>query len=186
MNTHELECLVRKTYYHEGEYAHFARVFSSDNIPHEFDAWPATLIANTDPADEPGEHWVAMYQHRQHAPIEFFDSYGNNPLDYDMHLPFDVDIINTHQLQHDASRACGHYCVYFVTLRPLASTAHSLIAYLRGNSRITPSERDEAAKDFVSHQLSRYPFTPICNPSHEHAQCCISKSVYSRKHALKQ
>ena len=36
------------------------------------------MVLNTDPADEPGEHWVAVYIHED-GKGEYFDSYGMAP-----------------------------------------------------------------------------------------------------------
>jgi hypothetical protein len=175
MNSLEVECLVSKTYYHRGHYAHFVGVFSSDNIPRKFSKWPASLIANTDSSDEPGEHWVAFYQHRPYSAIEYFDSYGNDPVYYDMNVPFEFESVNTTQLQSETSRVCGHYCVYYVTCRPHCA-AKALMHNLMAGSF---SVRDQAVQEFVSHQLARYPITPHCD-KHEHAQCCVAR-IYSRR-----
>lgn len=57
-------------------------VFPGDKLP-TINTYPAGLIANTDPQDQPGMHWVAMYFDSPHE-SEFFDSYGFSPETYNM------------------------------------------------------------------------------------------------------
>ena len=38
----------------------FGGVYASDQLP-ETVRYPCAMVLNTDPADEPGEHWVATY-----------------------------------------------------------------------------------------------------------------------------
>ena len=45
--------------------------------------YPSGLIANTDPHDQPGTHWIAMYFISPWE-SEFFDSYGFPPDTYGM------------------------------------------------------------------------------------------------------
>ena len=49
--------------------------------PKVIDRFPCGFVANTDPSDEPGAHWVAFYFQSERKG-EFFDSYGKPP-DYD-------------------------------------------------------------------------------------------------------
>ena len=49
-------------------------VFPRDKLP-IVNKYPSGLIANTDPHDQPGTHWVAMYFISPWE-SEFFDSYG--------------------------------------------------------------------------------------------------------------
>ena len=57
-------------------------VFPSDKLP-IIKTYPAALIANTDPHDQPGTHWIAMYFESPYE-SEFFDSYGFPPATYGM------------------------------------------------------------------------------------------------------
>ena len=47
-------------------------VFSSDRLPTK----PRLLVCNTDPSDESGEHWIAIYVDDDGHYAEYFDSLG--------------------------------------------------------------------------------------------------------------
>lgn len=57
-------------------------VFPRDKLP-IVNKYPSGLIANTDPHDQPGTHWIAMYFISPWE-SEFFDSYGSPPDTYGM------------------------------------------------------------------------------------------------------
>lgn len=56
----------------------FRGVFASDELPLHFSRFPSALICNTDKADLPGTHWVAMY-FEERGEGEYFDSFGLPP-----------------------------------------------------------------------------------------------------------
>ena len=91
-------------------------VFPSDRLPQDIKD-KKVFIANTDPAEEKGEHWVAFYFTPQGTCI-YFDSYGLPPL-----VPSFIKfmernalkwIFNSRKLQHQNSSVCGHYCLFFI------------------------------------------------------------------------
>ncbi|KAJ8049258.1 hypothetical protein HOLleu_01933 [Holothuria leucospilota] len=56
---------------------YFHGVFPSDCLPRIRFPFPRAFIANTDQADKPGSHWVAMYFDDSGA--DFFYSFGRRP-----------------------------------------------------------------------------------------------------------
>ena len=94
----------------------FLGVYSCDTLP-DGDV-RGLLVCNTDPHDQPGEHWVAMYFDEKRG--EYFDSFGRPPpklfKDY-MNRHCKRWTFNERQLQSVCSRFCGHYCVYYCLLR---------------------------------------------------------------------
>ena len=56
----------------------FVGVFPSDKIPHTITP-PAAFVANTNPQEKPGKHWVAFYID-QDRNGEYFHSYGRPPI----------------------------------------------------------------------------------------------------------
>ena len=59
-------------------------VFARDDLPgitSEIRPW--CLILNTDPKDQPGTHWLALYTPKEN-PIELFDSFGFLPINYSL------------------------------------------------------------------------------------------------------
>ena len=75
MNTLEIERAITQDPCAE---AVFAGVYAKDCLPDTVRC-PCAMVWNTDPADEPGEHWVAVY-FDENGRGEYFDLYGQPPL----------------------------------------------------------------------------------------------------------
>ena len=82
---------------------------------------PWCLILNTDPIDQPGTHWLALY-----APIarniKLFDSFGFSPTMYS--LDFLDPLHSSYSLQSPSTSVCGHYCIVYIYLR-----SHNYLLY---------------------------------------------------------
>ena len=89
-------------------------VFPRDKLP-IVNKYPSGLIANTDPHDQPGTHWVAMYFISPWE-SEFFDSYGFPPDTYGMdgYIERDVTRYNNKPFQGLTSDTCGDYCLFYL------------------------------------------------------------------------
>ncbi|KAJ8027015.1 hypothetical protein HOLleu_32027 [Holothuria leucospilota] len=96
---------------------YFHGVFPSDCLPRERFPFPRAFIANTDKADKPGSHWVAMYFDDNGA--DFFYSFGRTPEEcspyFEHFLKKHSNIIqwNKKRLQGFMSTVCGQYCCSF-------------------------------------------------------------------------
>ena len=55
----------------------FRGIFSSDNAPAVLNSLPGACIVNTDPSDQLGMHWVALYQETSGV-TETFESFGKD------------------------------------------------------------------------------------------------------------
>lgn len=75
---------------------------------------PASFIYNTDPADKPGEHWVAVYYTRQ-GQFWYFDSLAQPP-PTEFIIMYSPLIHWTMPVQSVFSNVCGQYCIYFLYL----------------------------------------------------------------------
>ena len=75
MNTEEIKKAICQDPSAE---AIFAGVYARDQLPRSI-KYPAAMVWNTDPADQPGEHWIAAY-FNEDGLGENFDSYGLAPL----------------------------------------------------------------------------------------------------------
>ena len=85
-------------------------VLPSDKSP-IVDTYPTAMIANTDPHDQPGTHWIAMYFVSPQE-SEFFDSYGFPPENYGM------DGYNSDKpMQGVTSDVWGDYCLFYLLHR---------------------------------------------------------------------
>lgn len=97
----------------------FRGVFPCNHLPEKI-LKPAFIVANTDPSNKPGTHWVAFYFPKK-GPAEYFDSFGRRP--YNKHFLRFLQrnstsfISNTKQLQGDQSVTCGHYCCVYIYQR---------------------------------------------------------------------
>lgn len=110
MDTIEIDQLMRR---HCNGW--FQGVFSVDTLPSN----PRLLVCNTDPSNEPGEHWVAIWVDvNGHG--EFFDPVGLPP-DEDFEQYMDNWCVrwtyNNRQLQNWFSIYCGHYCCFYCAYR---------------------------------------------------------------------
>ena len=88
-------------------------VFPSDKLP-----VIKAYTANTDPHDQPGTHWVAMY-FASPEESEFFDSYGFPPEMYGMedYMIRNMTLYNDLPLQELTSDVCGDYCLFYLLQR---------------------------------------------------------------------
>ena len=72
MDTREISDILKRDRFTKH---HFRGVFACDQLPKQYMPRPSALVINTDPADKPGQHWVAIYITRDGVG-EYFDSYG--------------------------------------------------------------------------------------------------------------
>lgn len=118
MNSDEIERFLNS------RLEYFDGVFSIDTLP---DA-PRLLVSNTDPANLPGRHWVAVYVDNGHG--EFFDSFGRRPsAAFERYLNSHCLswIFNDRQLQSVISKFCGHYCIYYCMLRSMGFDMRKIV-----------------------------------------------------------
>lgn len=104
---------------------HFVGVFPADAIQIRQRVgdrkFPIFFVANTDPSDKTGEHWVAFVILKHHL-IEVFDSFGRPARAYSPHLnrfikKFTTQRHNKTQFQSIYSDTCGYFCLYYLRLR---------------------------------------------------------------------
>ena len=102
----------------------FRGVFPADRFRDQTVAkLPSGYIINTDPSDEPGSHWVAVYVNGTASnPIgEFFCSYGESPETYNFKNWIESNSMrwtyNEKRYQADSSSVCGHYCLFYLLHR---------------------------------------------------------------------
>ena len=123
MNSQQIDWILRR---HVGR--QFQGVYSCDDLPER----PTLLIANTQPANRPGDHWIAISVHRN-GNGQYFDSYGRPP------SKTFRDYMNRHcrktwsysrkQLQSAVSNVCGQYCIVWCLLNSRASVDLSSLLY---------------------------------------------------------
>ena len=114
-------------------------IYPMDRLPR---MEPGYYIINTDNHDEPGKHWLVVYN--DHGQIEYFDSFGRPPLDKRLKSFLGNNYkYNATELQQLFSNACGFYCVYYIIHRVRGFTMEEIITVLKR------SDGDYIAKEFL-------------------------------------
>ena len=111
LHTREINCLVPRLL----DGVRWLGVFARDELPDvSRESRPWCLILSTDPIDQPGSHWLALY-----APIngliELFDSFGFSPSTYNLDSLNPIHLSYTFQSLN--SSVCGQYCIVYLYLR---------------------------------------------------------------------
>jgi len=149
MNSERLESLLRKDATCR---AMFLGVFARDRLPKTIDkSKPALLVCNTDPHDEPGEHWVVLYIENS-SYGEYFDSFGEAPaapFRTFLHEHCERWIYTDRNLQSVISRFCGHYCVFYCIHRARNKTVHAITNMLSFDTGLN----DYLVHNFVCNSL---------------------------------
>lgn len=139
----------------------FQGVFPSDQLPGKI-RFPCSIVANTDPADRPGEHWVAYYFDKM-GNAEYFDSYGFAPfgnLEAFFKKHGKNHKYNNLSLQGE-SDSCGHYCVIYLARRNRGSSIKQIVSSYFGK-RI--GQFDSVVRRLVECIYSSVPLIKIkCN-----------------------
>jgi len=189
MNTFSLECIISK--YITPPHARFLGVFAADEVADAVaaDAEIATcFIANTDPAEKPGEHWIAFfYDHPRCRPrcLYFFDSYGETATDYGFIIHGSLIRSNPHHLQGLNSKVCGEYCMLYLILR-----AHGVphLAVCNWFAALSPNSRDARIHAAAAMLASRVGNCALdCMMCHNRQrsrqipQCCLSPAQRKNK-----
>ncbi len=150
MNTEEVDCLCRKAL--RNTKTNFLGVFPSDLIPITNLKYPCAYVANTDPSNKPGTHWVAFY-HLSKKSIEFFDSFGMQPSIYGFNN-IDCNTYNKNILQSFNSNVCGHYCIYYLYQRSHAKSLSHIVNSLLSNCNCNTYQMDKYVKHFIMRFIS--------------------------------
>ena len=99
-------------------------VMASDTLPRDPPLHPKCVyIINTDPASQPGRHWLAVYLPPGKQPVEFFDVLGHPPTYYGTAITQFVKangpdyVYQKQRLQSPEAITCGHFCLYYIMYR---------------------------------------------------------------------
>lgn len=186
MNTSELNCLLSRAL--RDTACRFLGVFAADETPTELprdsNFYPCAFVINTDPASEPGHHWVACYVTSPTSVVEFFDSYGKQPTAYPNLRVTDmsrhVRRSSTVSFQSSRSLVCGHYCVFYICKRSSGWSAayirNILLRFATSSSRFAYPQ-DRLVRRYVRSLRSALPCIQCCLQTHACMgnQCCTRK-----------
>ena len=104
-------------------------VYPADGLP-QVTIWPSCFIANLDPANKPGSHWIAVFIDSEGVG-ECFDSYGRSPcesLNKYLKKYCKTILYNPVRIQGPLSSSCGQYCVYYLCHRARDRTMSKIVA----------------------------------------------------------
>lgn len=142
LNTGQLNCLGGRLL--RGTRVRWLGTFARDQLPNlDNEKRPFALILNTDPAEQEGTHWLALFAHDRG--LELFDSYGLSPSLYG--FP-DSYRHSSRSIQALGSSVCGHYCLLFLFYRSRGRSFDSTITLLRNKFS------DSSAARFVANLAS--------------------------------
>ena len=115
----------------------FCGVFPSDKLPQAIEKYPCGFVANTDPNNKPGIHWVSFYFPTEKKG-EFFDSYGHPPEFYrdsfgDFLEKYSYEY-NTRKLQSAWSDVCGQYCMFYLSHRARGHSMNKIVHLFDNNT----------------------------------------------------
>ena len=107
---------------------YFLDVYGADQVPCQV-PYPRCAIANTDPIDRPGQHWVALFWSSPNRG-ECFDSYAMMPTMYDPRWRcFDTFQQNPRVLQQWSTDVCGDYVLYYLYHRCRGTPLQEIVQY---------------------------------------------------------
>ena len=146
-------------------------VFPADQVPLVFKKRVNAFIVNTDPASQPGEHWLALWT--EGTTCEVFDSYGlplstyKNPT-LQAWLSQWKEIISSDQtLQAMDSFTCGHYALFFLKAKARHASFQDFLAQWHSNNLVLNDKR-------VADQLQRLIKTELT----EYEQSNVNRSSF--------
>lgn len=171
MNTDELQCILKRALC-----THFRGVYAADRVPktklrRQRRWW--CCVANTDPHDRPGQHWVAFVFDAD-AACEYFDPYGmpleTYPALYKRMRHVAASSSISSPVQPPLSSTCGHFCIYYLCCRSRGVSPASIVTRLQA---IPVRARDSFVLDYVRSLT----FTlGVCRPCRRDlckgSQCC--------------
>ena len=145
MDTREISEILKRDRFTKH---YFRGVFACDQLPKQCIPRPSALIINTDPADKPGQHWVAIYITRDGVG-EYFDSYGQLPtlpqIQHFLRKNTKYSIFNRRHLQGAFSTVCGQYVIFFLLHRCRGLSMDKIIKLFSSDSM----DNDLNVNDFV-------------------------------------
>lgn len=115
---------------------YFIGVFPENLLPQKIKRTPCLLIANTDPASKPGEHWVAIYITKNgHA--EYFDSFGFAPMKKNILLFLRNNSktykFNPVKIQSLFSNQCGKFCAVYLYYKSKGKSLKYVLSFFNKN-----------------------------------------------------
>lgn len=149
----------------------FLGVFPADAVMNILPKFPSNLIINTDPHDEPGQHWVA-FNFTRDGTGEFFDSYGKPPGYYHkcwekwMNNSTLTWVYNSRPIQPLISASCGIHCLFFIFHRcagmPMEDVMDMYTKNKFANDRLAEKDLEAHTRRKITINDEEFVFNQIC------------------------
>ena len=117
-------------------------IYAVNTLP-EFGLCPGHgIIANTDVWGSEGTHWIAIFRDPKDGHVEFFDSFGRRPENYDIgfknFLTLNCTSItyNSRSLQDKYSSTCALYVLYYLFYRTRGQSMSDIVSCFSASSII--------------------------------------------------
>jgi hypothetical protein len=183
MDTFEIECIgSHMSAWSVHPQVKFAGVFAFDEFDLSIFNNKSNIccVVNTEPASEPGEHWLLFCKTKKNS-CYFFDSYGFPPTSYG----FAKNPLLSHsklKLQGDESGTCGQFCLLYHYYLCSKFSPNEIPIHILKDSR-SFSSPDQYVCSFISnyaHQTdcSSETLRSCCQTS---MQCCIPRGCWTIK-----
>mgnify|MGYP001792388432 CR=1 FL=1 len=126
---------------------YFVGVFAADTLPSSpVRSRPQAYIVNTDPKDQPGRHWIALWT--EGDACEKMDSYGL-PIQYYNSVPLERWLAthwhwmdtNRQSLQSLHSATCGHYALKYCVDKSQGKTLRDFLNQFTSYDYVTNDAR---------------------------------------------
>ena len=155
---------------------YFRGVFAADQLPWHSKKQINAYIVNTDPAGQPGQHWLAIWTCQYtHNVCEVFDSYALPISTYrNLYLQawlrqWKMLMSSQQTLQAADSYTCGHYALFFLKARAQQISFRDFLAEWDTDNLVLNDKR-------VADKLQRIIKTEVS----EYKQTNVNRSSFSQ------
>lgn len=150
LTTEELETILRLD-----PVLDFCGVTAYDRIPTRVYRYPCGFVANTDPSDKKGEHWISLYFNEQRE-CQYLCALGTEP--YGKLRAFatansHVVFYNKRTLQNVVGPMCGYYSAYHLLQ---ASRGKTLEQIINAFDEADPVKNDDKVQSYLHQYVNRF------------------------------
>ena len=148
MNTFQLQCVINCDIEMKNK---ILGGYAADKIPKTMQI-KSGFIANTDPHQQPGKHWIAFFY--DNGVLECFDSYGHSPDIYSVHLgqfmrTFYKIKVNKKRIQSNDTVVCGQYCLFYLMCRSRGYSMDEIVNIFNENYHLN----DQFVYNFIDERF---------------------------------